>query len=64
MAQLAGGWGPKPVDDEQVKVMAAFAVPHVQSEINHSAFFQLRSIDSVEAQASGLAGMGWGGGVN
>ncbi|KAF0304378.1 Cystatin-1 [Amphibalanus amphitrite] len=50
MAQLAGGWSKKPVDDEQVKTMALFAVPHVQGEINHSNFFKLSSIDDVEAQ--------------
>ncbi|XP_043227595.1 cystatin-1-like [Amphibalanus amphitrite] len=57
MAQLAGGWSKKPVDDEQVKTMALFAVPHVQGEINHSNFFKLSSIDDVEAQV--VSGMNY-----
>ena len=63
MAQLAGGWSQKPVDDEQVQVMAAFAVPEVQGDINHTAFFQLASIDAVEAQVRPAGSRGGGAGV-
>ena len=52
MANLSGGWSNKPVDDDQVKLMADFAVPLVQSEINHSSFFKLKHIKSAEAQVS------------
>ena len=50
MANLAGGWSSKSVDDEEVKEMVKFAVPRVQEGIKHSAFFKLRSIESAEAQ--------------
>ena len=49
--ELVGGWYPQPQNDGTVKEIAKFAVPHVQENINSSAFFKLGSIESAHTQA-------------